>query len=139
MNSKRSLLLAFTLGLFALLPLVADAHDWRNGDRRDWRRRATVTVYEHADFRGASQTFDVGEFVGNLDDIRFSNGSRINDRISSIRIDGPAEIVVYEHAGFQGRAMVVGRHLWNLAYIPGRWNDVISSLQVRPARGRDRY
>jgi hypothetical protein len=136
MKFKRSLFLTFTLGLLALLPLVADAHDWRNEYRRDWHRRPTVTVYEHADFRGASLTLEIGEFVGNLDDIRFANGSRINDRISSIRIDGPVELVVFEHAGFQGRAMVVGRDLYNLAYLPGRWNDAISSLQVRPARGR---
>lgn len=134
MNFNRSLLLVLTLGLFALLPVIADAHEARNEYRHGGRRRATVTVYEHADFRGASRTFEIGEFIANLDDIRFDNGSRINDRISSIRIDGPAEIVVYEHAGYQGRAMVVGHDLYNLAYLHGRWNDAISSLQVRANR-----
>ena len=82
---------------------------WRYERRDGPRRLPTVTLYEHADFRGASITLTIGQDLQNLDWIRFDNGSRINDRISSIRIDGPVELVVFEHAGDIGIPMFRGQ------------------------------
>ena len=124
--------------MIAALPVIAQpGAGWRHDGRHGPRRVPTVTLYEHADFRGASLTLTLGERIPNLDWARFDNGARINDRISSIRIDGPVELVAFEHSEFSGRALVAGRDIRNLAWMEGRWNDAISSLRVRPLGERD--
>jgi len=134
MNSNRARFLATFFAIVAALPMIAQP-GWRYERRAMPRRLPTVTLYEHADFRGASLTLTLGQQIANLDWARFENGSRINDRISSIRIDGPVELVAYEHAGYGGQVLVTGRDIRNLDWIQGHWNDVISSLQVRPTGG----
>ncbi len=85
-----------------------------------------------------------GDTIPNLATGRFDGGARINDRISSIRIEGPVELYVYEHASFGGHVMRVTESIPNLADRPTpetriSWNDRISSLQAERAprtRGR---
>jgi hypothetical protein len=125
---------ATLIAVGAALSAHAQPH---GGWRHEHRRMPTVTLYEHADFRGASLTLEIGQRIPNLDWARFDNGSRINDRISSIRIEGPVELVAFEHAEFSGRALVTAGDIRNLDWIQGRWNDVISSLRVRPIGARD--
>jgi len=132
MNSIRSGLLATCFTIVTALPMIAQPTVWRNDYRNGPPRVPTVTLYEHADFRGASLTLAVGQDIQNLDWARFSNGSRINDEISSIRINGPVELVAFEDAGFSGHALATARDLRNLDWIRGHWNDAISSLRVRP-------
>lgn len=133
MNALRSRLLAVSLTMLVALPMIAHPGPvWSRDHRGGPRRLPTVTLYEHADFRGASLTLTIGQDLPNLDWARFDNGSRINDRISSIRIEGPVELVAFEHAGFGGRVLATGHDIRNLDWIQGRWNDVISSLRVRP-------
>ncbi len=140
MNTKRSLLLTVMLaGLSAVSALAQPVYDWRHGPRRERQHRvAYVTFYEHAGFRGASLTVAVGDGILNLSHARFDNGSPINDRISSIRVDGPAEVTAYEHADYRGGTIVVSGDVRNLDRLPGRWNDSISSLHIRFA-GRGRW
>lgn len=140
MNTKRSLLLTVVLAAVGTVSALAQpVHDWRHGPRRErhpHHRVAYVTFYEHAGFRGASLTIAVGEGIPNLSHARFDNGMPVNDRISSIRVDGPVEVTAYEHSDFRGGAIVVSGDVWNLDRLPGRWNDTISSLHLRYAGRR---
>lgn len=85
--------------------------------------RAEITVYENANYRGASQTWrremsDLGR-------------TSLNDRISSIELRGSWEVC--SDANFRGRCQIFSRGVRNL-HDTG-WGDRISSL--RPAgRGR---
>lgn len=104
-------------------------------------REARVYLYEHADFQGGVIVLRAGEFIDNLAHLRFDNGLRANDRISSIRIEGDAEVVLHVHSGFRGEALRLDRDLRDLG---GRFagqlgfNDQISSVRVSAARdGRD--
>ncbi|HEY9009598.1 MAG TPA: SH3 domain-containing protein [Devosia sp.] len=84
------------------------------------RRFGQVCFYEHVNFGGARLCARPGESAARL-------GS-FNDRISSIRIRGDAEVQVCEHVNFQGRCAVLDRSRPNLG---GRNNDIISSYRVR--------
>lgn len=126
--------------LAVLLPLVAFAgpgHDPRGGPR--------VILYEHAGFQGGAIVLRPGDSLENLARREFDNGRRANDRISSIRVEGGAEVTVFTDAKFRGDALRVADDVRDLA--PGdrgraRFNDRISSLRVtfardeRPAPGR---
>jgi hypothetical protein len=59
----------------------------------------------------------------------------MNDRISSIRLFGRADVRVYQDAGYEGRSRLFrdsARHLRALG-----WNDRISSIEVRRVRHRE--
>lgn len=95
------------------------------GGRAD-RRAGSITVYEHADFQGRSQSFDRG--------IRNLRSAGMNDMISSIRLRGSWEVC--EHADYGGRCEIVSRDVRN--FERGGFNDRISSLRpaTRNYRGR---
>jgi hypothetical protein len=133
--------------LFAALLAVVALLQARDADRRpdDHRgegdrhpRRARVIFYEHADFRGTYFVLEAGEQMSNLNRQRFANGARANDRVSSIRIEGEAEVLAFRDANFQGGALRLTHSVHNLAELPeGNWNDLISSVRVEPEhRGR---
>ncbi len=122
-------LLASTAGL--LLLAVAVAHADR-APERGRPHRARVTFFEDADFRGAYLTLETGDQAANLTREHLSNGARANDRISSIRIEGAADVEVFRDAGFSGGVLHVTHDVRNLERLGG-WNDAISSIRVRPA------
>lgn len=142
MSMKASLL----LGLGALL-LVATASADHNDDRdRDRGRRGggRVIVYEHAGFSGDSLVLYPGDSIDNMSGMTFDNGRKLNDSISSIRVEGDVEVFTYENSRFRGEAL---RLTENARDLTGRlvkggvsvtWNDRISSLRVERVRGRGR-
>ena len=142
MNPGRLLLL---LGLLsATLGGQAQPRD-RDRDRgrdRDHERGPRVIVYEDADYRGDRLVLYPGDSLENLSGLTFENGGRLNDRISSIRVEGGAEIYVHADARFRGAVMRLTENARDLTgrLLPGSmsasWNDRISSLRVE-ARRRD--
>lgn len=142
MNPGRLLLL---LGLLsAALGGQAQPRD-RDRDRgrdRDHERGPRVIVYEDADYRGDRLVLYPGDSLENLSGLTFENGGRLNDRISSIRVEGGAEIYVHADARFRGAVMRLTENARDLTgrLLPGSmsasWNDRISSLRVE-ARRRD--
>ncbi|MBI3884142.1 MAG: beta/gamma crystallin family protein [Opitutae bacterium] len=129
----------FVFLLLALAGVVPAARaDHRDEESR--HRGSRVVLYEKAGYRGDSLTLFAGEAVENLDRVSFDGGRRANDRISSIRIEGGAVLLAYEHARFRGQLIRVTESIPNLAdralpEVVGSWNDRISSLQAE-AGGR---
>ena len=98
-----------------------------------------MTFYQDADFRGGSFTLEAGDEIANLTLERFSNGGGANDRISSIRIEGPIEVTVYRDSRYRGASHRFSRDVRNLTYDGPEWNDVISSIRTdirRPGEAR---
>jgi hypothetical protein len=57
----------------------------------------------------------------------------MNDKISSIRVFGRADVTVFQDVRFSGRSVRIGGDVRNLK--DEGWNDRISSLRVRGAGG----
>jgi hypothetical protein len=97
----------------------------RGSDRRD---RDQVCFYTDENFRGDSFCANLGERMPNV-------GERYNDRISSIRIFGRADVTVFENENYGGQRRTFDRDVANLR----DWNDKITSFQVSGGeRGGDR-
>jgi Beta/Gamma crystallin len=91
-----------------------------SAQRRGWGY-AGITVYEHPDFRGDSVTF--------RDEIADLRAHGLNDRITSIEIDGNQAWEVCRDVNFNGGCRVFSGTIDDLRQ--EGWNDRISSL--RPA------
>lgn len=141
MNLRRA------LPLFCLLTLVAaaqspsrDRRDDRRDDGPDRSREPRVTLYEKANFGGDALVVYAGDSLENLAHVGPDGGRSFNDRISSVRIEGNAEVYVYVDAGFRGAAMRLTESARDLTgrLLPGSvsvsWNDRISSLRVEVRR-----
>jgi len=131
------------LGLFfavcaAGLVLQADPRNDGPRDRRGPEPR--IIVYQHANYRGSALVLYPGDELVSLSDVRFEGGGRINDTISSIRIEGGAELYIHEDAGFRGAAARLAESVRDLTArllpesVAVSWNDRISSLRVERIR-----
>lgn len=89
--------------------------------------RAGACFYQNAGFGGDYFCVQAGDRYEEMPD-------GLNDRISSIRIFGDASVVVYRDPGFRGRSTRFTDDVDNLQL--ERWNDAISSLDVRLDFGR---
>ena len=127
--------------LLALGAITASGDPAAESHRRSGPR---VTVYQHADFRGDSLSFYPGDSLDNLADQGFAVGGPSNDRISSIRLEGGAEVLVHEDSRYRGRVLRLRESVHNLAdrllpeSVGASWNDRISSLRVEPPRAEVR-
>ncbi len=140
MNPVRLLLL---LGLLSA-PLVAQAQprdrERDHGWDRDRERGPRVIIYEDAEYRGDRLVLYPGDTLENLSGLTFQNGVGLNDRISSIRVEGGAEVYVHADARFRGAVMRLAENTRDLTgrLLPGSvstsWNDRISSLRVEVRR-----
>lgn len=127
--------LRLSAALCALLPLAAFADhrdDFRRGEPR-------VILYEHPNFQGGAIVLRAGESVENLARWDFDNGRGANDRISSLRVEGGAEVTVFADSRFRGEALRVTddiRHLGRGDRALVRFDDRISSVRVSLERER---
>jgi hypothetical protein len=137
----------FRLSLCLLGLVTSLGADYRDNDRRpDNRRReeARVILFEHAGYGGDGLVLYPGEAIENMSGRTFDHGSKLNDAISSLRLEGNVEVYVYENAGYRGEAMRLTESARDLTgrLVSGgvgvTWNDRISSIRVEWARGRDR-
>ncbi|HZW18545.1 MAG TPA: beta/gamma crystallin-related protein [Luteimonas sp.] len=128
-------LAAFALSIGGVVHAAPQNDRWNSNNDRDGRydrdrggrgdrNSGSITVYEHADFRGRSQSFDRG--------IRNLKSVGMNDMISSVQLRGTWEVC--EHENYNGRCQTLGRDVRN--FERSGLNDRISSL--RPVEGRRR-
>jgi hypothetical protein len=85
--------------------------------------REGACFYEDADFRGRSFCARAGEHI-----LEMPPG--MNDHISSIRLFGRTEIVVFKNVRFRGSSARFATDVRNLQR--EGWNDIISSIRVSP-------
>lgn len=100
---------------------------WGGGSGGGWNGgwgRTSITVYENANFRGASREF--------VDEDRNLGRTPFNDRISSMRVRGRWEVCT--DAEFRGRCRIVEG---DVRFLSDGFNDRISSM--RPVRGGGRW
>jgi len=81
-----------------------------------------VTIYEHCDFKGKSQTLSPGEY-GSLRRIGFGN-----DSVSSIRVPRGNEAIIYRDDDYRGAYARIDR---DIRCFDKQWNDEASSIRVR--------
>lgn len=111
--------------------------DRRQADPRDqsYRDRRGVTLFEHPDYQGRSETFYA-------DDSQLRDNLIGQDSVSSVRVDPGCRAVLYEDSEFGGRASVFTE---DEVYLGSSrvGNDRASSIEVRcdgaGDRREDRY
>jgi len=132
-------LLALLLSLSALLSLTRADHGERD-DRHDKRRGGRVILFQHANFEGGALVLYPGEGLDNFSGKTFDNGAKLNDGVSSIRVEGNAEVYVYTDGHFRGEALRLTESVRDLTgrYVKGgvgaTWNDRISAAKVEGER-----
>jgi len=136
MKSPLSLVLA------SLLLVTAALADHRDDDRR--REEPRVILFQHAGFSGGALVLYPGDTIENMSGATFDNGAKLNDSISSIRIEGNVEAFAYENSRYRGDALRLTESARDLSgrtvagSVAVSWNDRISSIRVERGRGRDR-
>lgn len=126
-----NLLRAFAVVALLIPAALVGRHDDDRGGPR-------VILYEHPDFRGGSIVLRPGDAIENLARWDFDTGRRANDRISSIRVEGGAEVTLFTDARFRGAPLKVTRDIRDLGRVDGprgpRFNDNVSSVRVDALR-----
>ncbi len=123
--------------LLPILLLLSGTIGWSQGERS--RESGRVVLYAEADFKGDMLVLYPGDRIEDLAAETFANGALINDRISSIRIDGAVRLMAYMDGRLKGDVLELTESHSNLADLAGpsrrrNWNDCISSLVVEHAR-----
>lgn len=136
MNAPFKPLLSFLLVALSLVPLRADR------DRHDDRGRpevARVVLYSGENFDGVSVELLPGARVANLGDLRFADGRKVADRISSVRIFGDLKVTLFEDTSYRGDSLELDRSVAHLKRVPrrnggGSWDNRLSSVLVSGGR-----
>jgi len=117
MPLRKALLLALLASL-VLSPSPAVAQRWG----RERFPRDGVCFFKDTNFNGEYFCVRTGDELSRMPD-------GLNDKISSIRIFGRAEVFVFQDIRFEGRSAHFNSDIRNLR--DDGWNDLISSLRVR--------
>jgi hypothetical protein len=120
MNERR-MIVAFA-GVAALVGTTADAQRWG----RERSPRDGACFYQDTDYRGDYFCVGAGRSLRSVP-------SHLNDHISSLRVYGRAEVIVYKDRNLRGRSARFDGDVRDLRL--DIWNDRISSLQVRSGPG----
>lgn len=107
-----------TIGALLALPSAVMAQRWG----REKFPQSGACFFDDADFRGDYFCVAAGADVGKVPD-------DLNDSISSIRVFGKAEVVVFRDVRFSGGSTRFSSSIRNLK--DEGWNDRISSLRVQ--------
>jgi hypothetical protein len=120
--------LCFIAGLIALAPVSAQPPP----------SPGRAIFYTEPGYRGESLVVEAGAVAENLEFIRDRRGRPLNDRISSVRFEGPVRAALFEHSQFRGAFTWISRDIPDLsAHSLGdqrsgeTWNENVSSIQVQ--------
>jgi hypothetical protein len=96
-----------------------------------------VIFYEHINFQGESFVLTAGKEMNNLTEVKDSAGKHWSDRISSIKIEGDLEVIIWDDINFfdepKNDVAIVKSSTVNLAERPNPsydWSDTISCICV---------
>ncbi len=94
----------------------------------------SVTLYADADYRGESVTLLAEAYFDDLDNVRFPSGRKINNRISSIWIEGHAHVTLFDYSRFRGESITLMESEADLDLVlqgrRGDWDNDVSSISV---------
>ena len=89
------------------------------------KNNGSFTIFEHVNYKGMNQTFNNigsnGLSIPKLSEYKFNN------KLSSIKVNGPLEIHLYTRKNFRGKEKVIKG---NIRWIGDEFNDKISSIKV---------
>jgi hypothetical protein len=123
--ANRTTGVVFAMTALLAIPSAAMAQRWGRAPFPG----SGACFFQDVDFRGEYFCVPAGENIGRVPD-------DMNDRISSIRIFGRAEVVVFRDVRFGGGATRFGRNIRDLR--DENWNDRISSVRIEiPGRDGD--
>ncbi len=123
-----------------LLALVLSPLLHADRDARDRRGEAPrVVLYSGDNFEGVSVELLPGADVADLGDLSFSDGRKVRDRISSVRIFGGLKVVLYSDSSFSGDEIELADSVARLGRVPragdrGSWDNCVSSVRVSGGR-----
>jgi len=83
-------------------------------------RHCAAIIYEDANYEGAHQCLQVGEY--NVEDLAIRN-----DSLSSIKVAKNNVVVLFKHKDFSGAKYIIHH---DHSYIGDKWNDITSSIVV---------
>lgn len=96
--------------------------------------------YTETNYQGECLVVEAGKGAENLELARDRRGRSFNNRISSVRFEGPVRVAIFENAQFRGSFTWLNRNTPDLsAFSLGErsrtnWNETVSSLQVETMR-----
>jgi hypothetical protein len=97
-----------------------------------------VLFFPGPNFSGEPLIVPAAGYLENLESIRDSRGRTWNNRISSVRLEGPVLLLMYERPGFSGAMATLTRDAADLNALSlgdrraTTWDRRISSLRVEP-------
>ncbi len=104
--------------------------------------RGRVLLFSEPNYRGEVLVVEAGSAIENLEYVRDDRGRKWNDRIASVRIEGPVLLIMYENSRFRGASATLTRNAADLAALSlgdrhgdregPAWDRMISSLRVEP-------
>ncbi len=99
-------------------------------------QRPTVTLFSGTHFTGEQVVIVADGKIDDFNFTRFPSGRSANNRVSSIRIDGEAEVTLFLYREFSGEQITLHHSIARLADIglrdePETWDNNLSSLTVR--------
>ncbi len=131
----RFLPLLLTLPSLCAQPGAGDRHA---DHRRDEEPR--VILYSGDNYTGVAIELAPRAELSELAEVRFSDGRKAHDRISSVRIFGGLRVTLFVDPGFFGEQLELTDSVPRLGRIPrprGRnWDNCLSSVRVGPGSGR---
>jgi hypothetical protein len=122
----RTRLALFATGAILASGSVASAQRGRD----DPLPRQGACFYEHANYGGQYFCAQVGDDISRLP-------SGANDRVSSIRLLGGAEVTIFDNTQFRGGSLRINSDIRNLA--DEGFNDRVSSILIENRYGRNGY
>lgn len=117
---------------------VSNASGGRDNSRRS--RAGEVKIFSDANYRGDSLAFNQVQTVADLKEPQRGSPGW-NDRISSIHINGPYTVILYQDANFRGDTIRITQSVSNMHSLrnldPARrnWNDSVSSMEITASHG----
>jgi hypothetical protein len=121
------------LGIFVSAIMLSGTVTAQSNYRASNGHSGDVTVYEHCDFGGKSQTIRPGEYR-KMRDAGFGN-----DSVSSIRVPQGSQVTLYENDDYRGSFAHVDQ---DIRCFDRQWNNSVSSLSITDSgysqRGNDR-
>lgn len=137
--------LAPFLALCCALPLtLAAAHNDSDWDRERGRGGpdGRIVLFADPNYEGEGIEIFAGDDFPDLRRVQFADGRAVNDRVSSIRIEGRAKLRIYADPNFNGDSLELTGDVPDLRRLArsrdGRisWDDSITALRSEGTRRR---